>query len=245
MARRAIDLVNVNASSLSTHSELNTMAKSIAMLRPSMVPIVNVMNEFDKRIVESSESGIGTVKKDLLRALDLEAEKCINLAVETIVKDYKSWCSTASSNQFVVGTFSRSSTLRSILEQVLQLLQNTFANTSIRVVCSQSTPGDEGQLMANDISGATCLSDIFFHQHIREGEINMVIIGADCILSNDVGIVNKIGTKQLAQVCNLSHVKIKCFADRWKHWDDIYPPPLEEIFEVIPRELLDDVVVSS
>lgn len=60
-----------------------------------------------------------------------------------------------------------------------------------------------------------------------------------------MGIVNKIGTKQLAQVCNLSHVKIKCFADRWKYWDDIYPPPLEEIFEVIPRELLDDVVVSS
>lgn len=244
MARRAIDLVNVNASSLSTHSELNTMAKSIALLRPSMVPIVNVMNEFDKRIVENSESEIGTVQ-DLLRALDLEAEKCINLAVETIVKDYKSWCSAATSNQFVICTFSRSSTLRLILEQVLQLLQNTFANTSIRVVCSQSTPGDEGQLMANDISGATCLSDIIFHQHIQEGEINMVIIGADCILSNDVGIVNKIGTKQLAQVCNLSHVKIKCFAGWWKYWDDICPPPLEEIFEVIPRELLDDVVVSS
>ena len=255
LARKAIELA-VGAPLLSTYSQFeannlcnshpNTMAKSIAILRPSMVPIVNLMNEFDKRLIESLEtSEIGTIQIDLLKALDLEVEECINLAVETILKDYESWHSTASSNEFVIGTFSRSSTLVSILKRVLQSMQNAFTDTSIRVVCSQSTPGDEGELMANDIPGATCLSDKQFEEHVREGKIDMVIIGADCILSNDLGIVNKIGTKQLARVCNASDVKIKCFADRWKCWDDIYPPPLEEIFEVVPRELLDDVIVPS
>eukprot|EP00956_Cyclotella_meneghiniana_P014080 scaffold20889_cov25-Cyclotella_meneghiniana.AAC.1 len=178
LARKAIELA-VGAPHLSTYSQFeennlcnshpNTMAKSIAILRPSMVPIVNVMNEFDKRTLESLEtSEIGTIQIDLLKALDLEVEECINLAVETIIKDYESWHSTASSNIFVIGTFSRSSTLVSILKRVLQSMQNAFTDTSIRVVCSQSTPGDEGELMANDIPGATCLSDKQFEEHIRE-----------------------------------------------------------------------------
>ena len=97
--------------------------------------------------------------------------------------------------------------------------------------------------MANDVPNSTCVSDTTFCQLVKQGKIHLVIIGADCILSNQMGIVNKIGTAALAQVCKLSHVPIKCFSDRWKVWDDIYAPPLEDIFEVVPQELLDSVVV--
>lgn len=99
--------------------------------------------------------------------------------------------------------------------------------------------------MANDIPNATWLDDYDFQHHIREGKINLVIVGADCILSNHQGVVNKIGTNELARICKYSNVPIKCFADRWKLWDDIYPPPLERIFEVVSIELLDDVVVPT
>ncbi|KAL7520802.1 hypothetical protein ACHAWX_005505 [Stephanocyclus meneghinianus] len=222
------------------------IAVSIAMLRPSMVPIVNAMREFDRRLRENAKSkNVNTVQAEILQSFDSEVERCVNLSVEAILNDYTAWQSQSSSSDFVIGTFSRSSTLKLILERLLQTLHDpsNALSTSIRVVCSQSTPGNEGELMANDIPNSTCVSDTTFHQLVKQGKIQLAIIGADCILSNQTGIVNKIGTAALAQVCKLSHVPIKCFSDRWKVWDDIYAPPLEEVFEVVPQDLLDSVVV--
>lgn len=219
------------------------IAQSISMLRPSMVPIVNAMKEFDRRIQKNLQPDV--VKADILQSLESEAERCVDLAVETILNDYKAWQTTATSSEFVVGTFSRSSTLKLILGRVLWSsppLSNKQP-TTIRVVCSQSTPGDEGELMARDIPNATCLTDSTFQNYVSEGKIDLVIVGADCIFSNGMGVVNKVGTSLLAQVCKSAHVPIKCFADRWKEWDDIYSPPLEEIFEIVPEELLDCAVV--
>ncbi|KAL3794899.1 hypothetical protein HJC23_004276 [Cyclotella cryptica] len=219
---------------------------SMAMLRPSMVPIVNAMREIDRRLRENTQfEDLIMIQAEILQSLDSEAERCVNLAVETIMNDYIVWQSTTLSSDFVIGTFSRSSTLKRILERLLQTLPHPSNAKSIKVVCSQSSPGNEGELMANDIPNATCVSDTTFHQLIKQGKINLVIIGADCILSNQMGIVNKIGTAALAHSCKSSIVPIKCFSDRWKVWDDIYAPPLEEIFEVVTQALLDSVVVPS
>ena len=59
-------------------------ALSIAMLRPSMVPIVNVMNEFDCRVQLIEDSS--KVRDVLLQSLDEEGEKCVELGVETILR---------------------------------------------------------------------------------------------------------------------------------------------------------------
>ena len=212
-----------------------------------MVPIVNAMKAYDDRTQVDGQSKVG---EEILRSLELEVKRCVKLAVDTIIEDYKKFKASAlpanaSFEDFVIGTFSRSSTLKLILEQVQEVLQhsNNTQPSSLQVVSSQSTPGDEGELMAKDIPGATWLDDTTFQRHIQEGKINLVIVGADCVLSDGVGVVNKIGTRALAKVCQSSNVPVKCFADRSKLWDDVYPPPLEEIFEFIPLELFECVVV--
>jgi translation initiation factor 2B subunit (eIF-2B alpha/beta/delta family) len=241
LARGAVVIAAAQFDKGSSISQVN-VAQSIAMLRPTMVPIVNVMNEFDTRSSDTSQSKAAkTIECGILESLDLELERCVNLAVKNILQDYDVWKATSSRETFVIGTFSRSSTLKSILERVLE----SRKYDEIQVICSQSTPGNEGELMARDISNSIWLPDTEFQRCVSEGKVNLVIVGADCILSNDMGIVNKIGTHDLAKTCKISATPIKCFADRWKLWDDIYPPPLESIFEVIPRCLLDDVVVPS
>jgi translation initiation factor 2B subunit (eIF-2B alpha/beta/delta family) len=235
LARKAVLLAN----------SWPTLAQSIAMLRPSMVPIVNAMKEFDERVKDGFDSE--TVKAELIHSLDYEAERCVNLAVDSIFNQYQTQQYQSPSKDFVIGTFSRSSTLKLILERLLQSVKdiNDAQASSIRIVCSKSTPGDEGELMANDIPNACCLADNTFQQYVKDGMINIVIVGADCVLSNQLGIVNKIGTRELSQVCKQSNIPIKCFADRWKLWDDKYYPPLEGIFEVVPKELFDSIIVPS
>mmetsp|Transcript_14937 Transcript_14937/g.32418 ORF Transcript_14937/g.32418 Transcript_14937/m.32418 type:complete len:512 (+) Transcript_14937:568-2103(+) len=217
-------------------------ALSIAMLRPSMVPIVNIMHEFDRRMELNQDSD--RVRDDLLLSLDEEVGRCVDLAVETILRYYKQWQLNSSSiaAEFVIGTFSRSSTMKIILGYVLQALEQT---QQVKVICSQSTPGDEGELMASDIPGGKWLSDHSFRQQIEQGKIHLILVGADCILKEGKGVVNKVGSAALAACCKQFNVPIICCADRWKLWDDDYPPGLEEIFEFVPAELLNHVLVPG
>ena len=99
--------------------------------------------------------------------------------------------------------------------------------------------------MATDISGASWIPDKALIQRIKEGNINLIIIGADCILQNSQ-FVNKVGTLSLATCCKQSKVPIICFADRWKLWEDVYPPALEDIFELIPSsDIIDSVLIPD
>jgi len=234
-------------------------ALSIAMLRPSMVPIANVMNEFDRRVIQHGEDP-SKVRDDLLQSLDDEGERCVELGVETVLIYYEKrhqpqtlevnplpFSDTAEC--FVVGTFSRSSTLKSILGRVLQTASSLTHTTKVKVVCSQSTPGDEGILLASDIPDATYLPDKSFQQSIKEGKIDLVLVGADCVLLPEGEkkgvVVNKVGTAALAECCKRSDVPIVCCADRWKLWEDDDPPGLEDIFELVGCEMLDHVLVPS
>eukprot|EP00569_Conticribra_weissflogii_P014378 CAMPEP_0171416862 /NCGR_PEP_ID=MMETSP0880-20121228/40312_1 /TAXON_ID=67004 /ORGANISM="Thalassiosira weissflogii, Strain CCMP1336" /LENGTH=474 /DNA_ID=CAMNT_0011935117 /DNA_START=160 /DNA_END=1584 /DNA_ORIENTATION=+ len=255
-----------------------SMALSIAMLRPSMVPIVNIMKEFEKRM--QLETKKQDIEKDLLNSLSSDGLKCVELGVDAVMTRYNEWESmkqrqtenTYTSKDFVVGTFSRSSTLKFIIEQLTKKLEEIRKNSTdplseqftkklleikkystdpsktaskIQIICSQSTPGDEGKLMAADIPDASWLSDDDFAHELRNGHINIVIVGADCILHEGRGVVNKVGTAGLASMCKKSDVPIICCADMWKLWDDIHPPPLEDIFELIPMDLFDRVLVPT
>lgn len=231
LARQAVDLAAANTQNEEQLDENFSMALSIAILRPSMVPIVNVMNQFNRRVVHENED-VEQVKNELKRSLIYEGNRCIELGCNLLMKICKA------KSEFVVGTFSRSSTLKQL---IIESLEN--ASSKMRVVCSQSSPGDEGKLMATDIPGASCLSDEEFQQKIMDGNIDVVIVGADCVLLEGHGVVNKIGTAELASVCKQAKVPIISCADRWKLWDDVYCPPLEDIFELIPTELFDHVLV--
>eukprot|EP00984_Skeletonema_dohrnii_P009440 scaffold3619_cov124-Skeletonema_dohrnii-CCMP3373.AAC.4 len=240
LARKAVDLAAAHTQSGELSEDELSIAQSIAILRPSMVPIVNAMNEFDRRIKHEGYGQIEQVKDELLKSLTDEGNRCVELGYELVMNMYKA---KASSTEFVIGTFSRSSTLKSILQRIIESSDDVSAK--VRVVCSQSTPGDEGILMATDITGASYLSDEEFQQQVIDGKMDVVIVGADCVLSEGNGVVNKVGSKVLASVCKQAGVPIISSADRWKLWSDIYCPPLEDIFELIPSELFDHVLVPK
>lgn len=225
LAREAVTLASAHTKY--THNAEISVARSIAMLRPSMVPIVNAMNEFDRRM--QTDPNIDRIGEDLRRSLDEEIVKCVDLGYETILHHYRQWKSTSPPvDGFVIGTFSRSSTVKRILERVVQ---NQVESSEVKVLCSQSTPGDEGELMAADIPGAEWLPDQEFQKRLEDGKIELVLVGADCILEGGKGVVNKVGTASLATCCEQNNVPIICCADRWKVWEDDYPPGLEDIFE--------------
>jgi len=240
LARKAVNLAATHSRNEELLGDDLSMAKSIAILRPSMVPIVNAMNEFDRQLTHKGYSSITIeqIKNKILKSLTDEGNRCVELGYELLMNMYQT---KSSSTEFVVGVFSRSSTLKSILQRVI----DDDTSAKVRVVCSQSTPGDEGILMATDISAALCLPDDEFRQQITDGKIDIVIVGADCVLSEGRGVVNKIGTAALASICKQASVPIISCADRWKLWTDVYCPPLEVIFELIPSELFDQVLVPK
>ena len=241
LARTAVDLAAAHTQNRKLLTDELSTAQSIAILRPSMVPIVNAMNEFDQRIMHDGYDMIDQVRNALLKSLTDESNRCVELGCELLMNMYKA---KASSAEFVIGTFSRSSTLKSILQRVIESSSEEAA-AKVRVVCSQSTPGDEGMLMATDISPASCIPDDEFQQQIADGDIDVVIVGADCVLSEGNGVVNKVGTAELGSVCKTAGVPILSAADQWKLWSDVYCPPLEDIFELIPSELFDHVLVPK
>ncbi len=240
LARKAVDLAAAHTQNGALLTGELSVAQSIAILRPSMVPIVNVMNEFDQRITHEGYGKIEQIRHELLKSLTDESHRCVELGYELLLNMLES---KASSTEFVVGTFSRSSTLKAILKRIIESSDDSPAK--VKVVCSQSTPGDEGMLMATDISSASYMPDDEFQQQILDGKIDVVIVGADCVLSEKNGVVNKIGTAELASVCKQAGVPILSSADRWKLWSDMYCPPLEVIFELIPSELFDHVLVPK
>jgi len=237
-------------------------------LRPSMVALVNVLQAMEPAASSSSSpstsSSTTTTTAECLTplaactSLEHEATRAVDLAVERIMARIRQTgrCDTTttdigSSNKkngkqsFVIGALSRSSTLVSILKKLFQAFEND-PQFQISVVCSQSSPGDEGILMAQDLgNGVACVvSDEEMVQKVKKNEIDLILVGCDCIMEH--AIVNKVGTAALARAAQESTgCPVLCCSDRWKLWDDVFPAPLEPIFELIPRALFDEVIVPA
>jgi len=193
-------------------------AEQLRILRPSMVAITNALDALTDQTIDEVQSQL---EKDAKLAHDFALAKISSLIRTGNVK--------------TIATFSRSATLTNILQLLLQ------KHRDLRVLCSQSSPGDEGLLMAHDLSGSVCVDDMDLLQCIRDGTIDLILIGADCVTQQHV--VNKIGTKKLVEVAKKSNVPVYCCTDRWKLWKDIFPPPLEDIFEMIPKELMTSITI--
>eukprot|EP00977_Amphora_coffeiformis_P011066 scaffold2651_cov171-Amphora_coffeaeformis.AAC.6 len=228
LARQALTILQ----SADNAEELEQWAVYMRMMRPSMVAITNALN----RVIDDGQS-----PTEVLQEMKEEADKLTNCGCTAILDKIKA-LGTKDSSQRRIATFSRSSTLSAILQKV----QNELAMSNqdpVDMVCAKSTPGDEGILMASDLN-ATCIPDEDLLLRVRQGSIDLVVVGADCLISDSL-IVNKVGTQQLARVCKESNVPIWCFTDSSKIWNDIFPPPLEDIFECIPRHLLHVIMPAS
>lgn len=250
LARQAIQLA------ISSQLEPEQLA-TMATLRPTMVPIVNVLKVMQQKLEQGQDPK--TAGEAILTSIDQQVERSIQLGVEALQKIHQEKtsqvCTTTTTTQsqstplFTVATFSRSSTLLKLLQRFLAS-NNNNNNDNLRILCAKSTPGDEGELMAEDLLQLTphveCIPDDALHQAIRDKQVNVVLVGCDCVLPTQNLIVNKIGTKALAETCQLSSstaCSILCCADRWKIWDDAFPPPLEDMFECVPQSLMDQVIL--
>ena len=114
-------------------------AKILRLLRPSMVAIPNAMN----RVIA------GERVENVLESLTVETKRAVDYAVQEIQPLLQG---RTAENPLIVATFSRSSTLVRILQRLLK-----DDNNNLQVVCSKSTPGDEGVLMAQDLGGVECV----------------------------------------------------------------------------------------
>eukprot|EP00124_Ichthyophonus_hoferi_P000874 Ihof_evm15s37 gene=Ihof_evmTU15s37 len=140
----------------------------VAALRPTMVALVQAA-------LAASDS-----TRNIPFELKADAEKAALIGQECL-KMVKS-----------VATFSKSSTVIGTLKLI---------KTPIRVLVGRSTPGDEGLLTADIIRAAghmvTVLDDDELYKAIQMKEVEMVIVGADAVLTNG-DVVNKVGTTRLA-----------------------------------------------
>lgn len=225
----------------------------ISMLRPSMVTIVNCMNAVQKILSNPTTQQPTTISlsiqdaaEQVLETLDRESSRSTMYAVAQILQLYEE------NNQqpLSIGTFSRSSTLVAVLKQ---LLDNHPQVIQTPIVCSRSIPGGEGELMTMDLNNrdnmdtgnsstrAICVDDEQMKSEIANMDI--LLVGADCVLKDQSAVVNKVGTAEIASIAfenrNSSEsrrfCRVLCCTDRFKVWNDVFPPPLEEdLFEQIP-----------
>lgn len=220
MARNAVTLV----------SQYDADPTVMKMLRPSMVALTNVLG-----VLENGQMS----PHEMIEALEIEGKRAVNLAVERLSERIQQ-CRQASGvdRPFVIATISRSSTIVAVLKSLIT------KHRLIHVICSESTPGEEGVLMAQHLCGVPCLPDSVVREMVLQGTVDLVLVGCDCATEHHV--VNKVGTGDLARAGAQSGIcKVLCCTDRWKIWEDVFLPPLESIFEAVPRSLFDEVIIPE
>ena len=289
MSQRAIQLA----------AQYPQYADQIAMLRPTMVSVVNAVTALPsfatgepapavalllrlqqdaeaavamgyasvrQLMIEKGRGGTGGGLKDPSRRGDdsvvVGQDRNCNLSVK-YEQDVLSNEPTAG---FSIATFSRSSTVAAILHRIL--IDTTNQDMSVRILCGRSTPGDEGLLLAAELGpSAMCVEDKELEQMTREGRVDLVLVGADCVMESTTAaaaavdsddrshaqwrgsegsvFVNKIGTRKLLSAAAENDAVVYCCTDRWKLWGDAHAPPLESIFELVPTELCDKVLIPE
>jgi len=243
----------------------------LIMLRPSMVAITNALRALQKGEGDEQQT-TSTTPEQLLQKMQDDVQASIDYAVQTIQPwilqhQQDAAASSADDTPYVIATHSRSSTVAKVLQRLLRWQQEEQAtedadnnnhqqnnsnnhNHKIRILCGTSTPGDEGVLMARDIPGARCVSDAELQEAVRtRGQVHLVLTGCDCLTQH--AVVNKVGTNALvdqiarsaSSTTSNTITKVVCCVDRWKELDDIFPPPLEDIFECVPREKYDYILL--
>jgi translation initiation factor 2B subunit (eIF-2B alpha/beta/delta family)/8-oxo-dGTP pyrophosphatase MutT (NUDIX family) len=219
MTRNAIQLLQKD---MENDAQTRLLAQKISMLRPSMVPIVNVMREI-------IENGKDAVTMEAFQ--QQEVQRCVDLGIQTL----EALMYSKNKKQITIATISNSGTLAQILQP--------FAN-NCRILCGQSTTAgsNEGELMANDLN-FEWVPDAELQRLLSSStNIDLLLVGSDYILPDTM--VNKVGTRPLCLAAKEGKVPVYCCADRWKVWEDAFGPPMErDMFELVPLELITKVLM--
>ena len=234
LSKAGASTMSRNALKLLIHSDKADPAR-LAMLRPSMVTIVNCMNMVQKMVSTQQSTTRAGAAQQVLDAIESETNLSVQCAVDALQSIYRN--NSNPPQPLVLATFSRSSTLLAILQRVLAERPETI---KLPILCSRSIPGGEGAIMAKDLNGndsdtAICVEDDELKDLVTEGKVDALLIGADCVLADGSAVANKVGTAKLASAACQSTCRVVCCTDRLKVWDDAFPPPLEtDLFEMVP-----------
>jgi translation initiation factor 2B subunit (eIF-2B alpha/beta/delta family)/8-oxo-dGTP pyrophosphatase MutT (NUDIX family) len=241
MAKQALELIKAQKSA----ANALLAADRIKLLRPTMVSIVNAMENVRKQLNdEHHQQSVAEIATKVAEEMNDAVEQSIGCTV-----DYLSKLRKERGKSLKLCTFSRSSTL---LSAIKRLLDESSDILQLPILCSESIPGSEGKVMANDLGAAAiCVQDERIKELIQrgEGKMDVLLIGADCVLSDGSAVVNKIGTTNLASAAfendSASRCKVLCCTDKFKVWNDIFPPPVEkDLFEVIPLKYIDKLLIE-
>ncbi|MCK4594292.1 hypothetical protein KAU45_07305 [bacterium] len=228
-------LGEIASDSLLGASELYARALELAArLQPDLLPV------FGERLLHGRRDMAPLVNLALsLRGSSDPAEE-LRRRVLDLKKAAERIISTA---RVVVGpgrriiTISRSSTVLAVLKALETEL----------ILCLESLPGGEGrrtvaELGANGVS-ARMIPDDELDAGVERAELGL--IGADVVTGGV--IVNKVGTRRLAEGLSSRGKPLYVVADRTKllHPECYEPPGPDDLFEQVPRTLVDGVIDDS
>ncbi len=209
----------------------HTVARALALARPSMAAIANTVAHVWS--VASSQAGDAEARLAALRA---EAQ-AVEVGWSAAVAGMTEWAREAVGGP--VYTLSRSG---SVEQTLVNIARERAALDPLRVIVSESRPGGEGVALARSVAAAGALVTLAPDSACAAliDEASLVIVGADSVRS-DGSVVNKVGTRTLAQVAFASSKPVYALAERWKITPPSYPLVIEE---APPEELLAESVVG-
>lgn len=224
------------------HETLRSICETITTLRPEMAAVSSTGYILWSRVDEQAtpEEEI-SVFREVLQNLRTEREE----ADQQLFQYHQ----LAEFSEEIILTFSRSSTVLSLIQQHDQIK---------KAIVLHSFPGEEGIDMAEDL-GRTL--DVTFAYDVEAGyflpKVDALYVGVDCLF-HDGSIVNKTGTRLLAAASG--QTSVRCVTDVWKLTrndavTDVPEFPSPEgvpksqrrehpIFETIQPELIDTYVTN-
>jgi len=119
-----------------------------------------------------------------------------------------------------------------------------------RVFVTESIPGSEGIRLARDLAesglDATIIPDYEIARHISQ--VEAILVGADSVLK-DGSIINKVGTRQLAELARNAHVPFHVACERAKFSiADFLGEAVSfnsELFDVTPGDMISMIITEN
>ncbi len=223
------------------------LARELAHVRPSMAAIANTVAHIWWTAQQAGEPAAQ------LAAVRAEAS-AVEARWEMALSHMIGWARGAlQQTRGAVYTLSRSSSVEGVLTT---LARERASSDPLRVIVSESRPGAEGVALARALAlaGAQVTLAVDAACATLIDGAGMVIVGADSIRA-DGAVVNKVGTRTLAQVALAAGAPVYALAETLKISPPSYPLVIEEmeseellpepVVGIFPRNIYFDVTPAS
>jgi len=215
-------------------SDIITVSHLLMKSQPSMAPILNLVNT----VLLDVENTLDV--KSIRRALRTSATNCVERMEDserkTVTHTVETIRELGAGARILTHSYS-STVLNSIFEANAEGLRP-------HITCTESRPANEGRKVLKKLSSngvkTTFIVDMLAFSLIEQGDIDLVLIGADSVLTS--GLVNKIGTAGLASICNRAGVPIvsllssaKILTPELEQFHSIERKPHTEVLRSIPK----------